>query len=294
LILGLVGLSVSPVHADNSNSSLSINNSIPAASAVSIDGGNTAVFLTENTTKDVIITATVTDLNNCTEITSVGVVFYRTNVSGGSACTPDNNNCYAQSATVVSGTCTGTNDMSAVYSATIPVQYYADPTDVGSANAGTDWTAVVTPTDGSGGTADSDTAEMATLSAMSVTTTILYDSLALGTDTGTTDEITTVTNTGNVTIGTQLDGYGTVNGDGLSMTCTLGTLAITYEKYHTTASTAYASKIALSDTATTVAGFSVAKATSSTPTTDDIYWGFGTPINGVNGACTGAVNFTPF
>jgi hypothetical protein len=90
-----------------------------------------------------------------------------------------------------------------------------------------------------------------------------------------------------------VDGFGVVNGDGLSLACVTGTVPIGNEKYHITPATAYASKIALTDTATTVAGFSVAKATSGTPTTTNLYWGLGAPASGVEGACTGAIIFTP-
>jgi thiamine monophosphate kinase len=128
---------------------------------------------------------------------------------------------------------------------------------------------------------------------MSVTATIAYGPILMGADTGTTDKTTEITNTGNASIGLQLDGFGAYNGDGYAMTCPIGNLTIGYEKYHKDASTAYGSKIALTDTAATVAGFSVAKATSSTHSAGNIYWGLGAPISGVEGACTGAVIFTP-
>ena len=292
LALGLVALFAQKVRADDAASTASITNVVPVSSAVSIDGGAASITLTEYTTKNVVVTATVTDNNGCGDIESVNVKFFRTDLTSTGA--DDTNHRYTQAATLVGGTCTaGGADLSADYTATIAVQYYADPTDAGSANAATDWSAEVTPSDEATGTAGTnDTAEMSTLTALNVTALIEYGVLALDANTGTGDDATTVTNTGNVSIGTQVDGYGTSNGDGKSMTCTVGTVTIGNEKYHTTASTAYASKTALTDTAATVTAFSVAQRTDGT-TTGSLYWGFGMPADGVSGTCAGTVVFTP-
>jgi hypothetical protein len=265
---------------------------IPIASGASIDGGSEAVYLTENTTKNVVVTATVSDNNGCSDIDSVSVKFYRTDVGAGAGDAGSNH--YTQSASVVGGTCTGGGDLSADYTATIAVQYYADPTDVGSANAGTNWTADVIPVDGGGaGTTSSDTIEMATLTAMSVTATVSYGSIPRGLNTGTADQITTVTNTGNVAIGTQVDGYGATNGDGYASVCATGNIPIANEKYAIIASQDYtSSKTALTDTAANIVTFSVPKSTSAV-SSDDVYWGFGVPTSGVDGACTGTIIFTP-
>jgi hypothetical protein len=133
---------------------------------------------------------------------------------------------------------------------------------------------------------------MSTLTALNVTGTINFGGpLDQNSDTGTTDTISTITNTGNqATIGLNVDGYGATDGDGLAMTCTTGSLIIGNEKYHITPATAYASKIALTDTATLVTSFSVAKTTTGTPSTTPLYWGIGT--TGGSGICSGHVVFT--
>jgi hypothetical protein len=296
LVIGLAMMSASQVWADNSGSSMTLSNVIPVSSGVSIDNGADAVFLTENTTKNVIVTATITDNNGCPDITGFSVKFFRTDF--GSACTPDENNCYLQAtSSLVAGTCTGPSDLSADYTATIPVWYYADPTDVGSAQPTQTWSAQVTPSDltGAGTAGSNDTIEMATMVGAGFTpSNIPYSTLNLGVDSGTNDTTLTVTNTGNQAIGALLDGFGSVNGDGLSMTCTPGSIPIGNERYHLTPSTTYASKIALTDTSTNTTQSLVKTTNGASPTTGNIYWGMGAPSSiGVQGACTGVVVFTP-
>lgn len=278
--------------ADDVTSSASVTNVVPISSGVMLAPDLPTITLTENSTTPVTVTATVTDDNGCENISAVSVKLFRTDKTA--ACGDDPNDCYTQAATLDSGSCTpGGSDLSANYSATISAQYYADPTDVGSANAGTTWSAHVTPSDGLGGTAGADDVkEMSTLTALNVTSTIAYGSLALGADTGTSDQTTVVTNTGNVAIDTQVDGYGLANGDGNSMKCTIGTVTIGSEKYSATALQDYATlKTALTDTAATVAGFNIAQRTD-TSTSGSLYWGFGMPSGGVSGSCTGTVVFT--
>jgi len=250
----------------------------PVASGVAINGTDASITLTENSTTNVVVTATVTDNSGCADILKVTVKFYKT-ATGAGAADNANNHYTLITPAVVQDDCEG---LVATYTATIPVQYYADPAE---------WTAQVTPTDEADGTVATDTITMNVLTALDLTGPIAFGELALNTDTGTTDKIATVTNTGNVAIGVAVDGYGIENGDGLAMKCTIGSITIGNEKYSKTASTAYASKTPLTDTAATVADFSVAQRTT-TKTTGKIYWGFGLPLNGVGGSCSGTVVFT--
>ena len=303
LILVLIGLMVGlnfrtpKVEADEASSSASVTNALPVASSVSIDSGAASVTLTEATTKTVTATFTVTDNNGCEDIDSHATndtvaVLYRTNVTGGAGCTPDALNCYSMSCSQDAGSCTaGGADLAATYTCTASVQFYADATDAGTYIT-TDWTATATPRDNAGtdGTTAADTIEMDTLTALNVTTTIAYGALALGANTTTTDQTTVVTNTGNNDpIDIQLDGYGAIDGDGYSMTCTIGTIIIGNERYSLTAATDWSTKTLLTDTAANVSTFNLAKGASSTK---NVYWGFGMPSTGVGGSCTGKVNFT--
>lgn len=289
LVFGGLVVQMSYVKADLADSNVTVGNMLPVASSANIDSGAASVTLTENTTKTVTVTATVTDDNGCEDITSVQVKFYRTSV--GDAASDDENNHYTITPTQDGGSCTGLGDLDATYTATIDVYYYADPTDAGSIYEADDWTAKVTPSDGVGaGTPDTDTIEMSTLTALDVTPTINYGSLVLGEDTGAVDQTTVVTNTGNEGIDVDLDGYGSVDGDGKSMICSFGDIPIGNEKYSTTTATDYSLKTALTDTAVEV-DMDIAQRTTAV-TTDDAYWGFGLPASGVYGTCSGKVVFT--
>jgi len=291
-ILSLVVLSTPTVMAaDGTNTAVTgatVTNSLPVSSAVDIT--LTAIDLTEATHTHVAVTATVTDNNSCEQITGVTAKLYRTDLT--SNCTaPDLNNCLSPVAMTIvesGNTCTpGGTDLSADYTASIEVLYYADPTDDNV--LGPTWSVHVIPSDAGGaGTAGTDdTAEMNTLTALNVSTPIAYGPLALsGVTADTTDYDTTVTNTGNkATIGVQVK-----SGAATAMTCTIGTIPVGNEKYDDVSTTAYASKIALTAGDVTVADVSAAKGVSSN--TDTVGWGLQMPASGVSGTCAGTVVFT--
>lgn len=295
-VMALLIFLVPEIKADQADSSASVTNALPVASSVSLDAGAASVTLTEATTKTVTATFTVTDNNGCGDIDSGSpdtiAVFYRTNVAGGAGCTPNSANCYSMSCSQDVGSCTaGGADLTATYTCTAAVQFYADPTDSGATYEANEWTATATPRDNAGtdGTTSTDTIEMNSLTALNVTSTIAYGALALGANTGTTDQTTVTTNTGNRQIDEQVDGYGSIDGDGYSMVCTIGNVTIGNERYDTSASTDWASKTQLTDTAATITSFNLAAGAASTKNT---YWGFGLPATGVGGSCSGKVIFT--
>ena len=265
---------------------IAIAQTLPVASDVSIDSGAVSIALTEGATKNVVCRATVIDVDGCAELTGVSAVLYRTNVSGGAGAADDNNDHYSTNCVV--DTCTGTD---ATYTCTFPVYYYADPTDAGT-HSGTNWTCQVTPSDGAGaGTTATDTIEMASLAALDVDNTINYGELALDADTGSSNQQTTITNTGNVRIDISLDGYGASNGDGKSMACDGGSVAIGNEEYSGSGFT-YGGGTDLTDSAVELDLDVPQRTNDASPSTKEVYWGFGMPANGVSGSCSGTVVFT--
>lgn len=284
----VIVLSQAQVYADDVGSGASVGSTPPVASSVDIDSAATIVHLTENTTTKVTVTATITDNNGCEDIAGAQVVFFRTDI--GASALDDVNNHYTVSASSDGNCVPGGEDLTDTYTATISVNYNADPTDAGSVNEATNWTAKVTPSDSEAGTPDSDTIEMSTLTALNTNSSVAYGTIGLGADTGSADQSVTVTNTGNEGIDVDLDGYGTTDGDGFAMTCTVGSVPVANEKYSATAGVLYDSKIALTDTATEL-DLDVAQQTDA-PSTKDVYWGLGMPSTGVSGTCTGVIVFT--
>ena len=254
---------------------------VPVSSDVKINGTDESITLTEGVPTDVTVTATITDNNGCGEITGATAKLFRTSMTA--TCATDPSNCYAPVAMTTSD-CSGTV---AHYTGTIQVQYYADPTDAGPYAADT-WSAHVIPYDGRGaGTAADNTIEMATLTALTVSSSIAYGGLALGGVTpDTTAYDTIVTNTGNqTTIGVQVK-----SGNETAMVCTTGTIPVGNEKYDAVSTAPYASKTALTVSPVTVAGVSVPKGASGNTAT--IGWGLQMPAHGVGGSCSGKVVFT--
>ena len=272
LALFFVLLSCGFVNADGSR---------PVSSDVAIT--LTAIDLTEATHTHVAVTATVTDVDGCDGLSATAKLF-RTNVANGAGCTPTNFiDCYEP----VAMTQDSCSDGVAAYKGDIEVQYYADATDAGTYSTDT-WSVHVIPSDAGAGTAGTDdTAEMATLLALNVSTPIAYGALALGGITADTTAFdTTVTNTGNqASIGTQVK-----SGAATAMTCTVGTIPVGNEKYDDVSTTVYASKIALTAGDVTVADVAATKGASSN--TDTVGWGLQMPATGVDGSCAGTVVFT--
>ena len=257
-------------------------NSLPVASSTSIDSGAASVTLTENTTTNVVCTATVTDDDGFADITSVEAKLYRTGVGAGAA--DDTNNHYTLSgdANCIPSDGSGTTEN---YSCTFAVQFYAEPTDAGSIHAADDWTCQITPSDSEGaGTANSDTIEMDTTLALNVTATIAYGTLGLGNNSGASPQTAVVTNTGNAIMDPQVS-------SAADMGCTgAGTIPVANQEYSATTFT-YGSGTDLSSTPTTL-NLTLPKPTSTTPVTDDSFWGIGIPGTGVGGNCTGSNTFT--
>jgi len=255
------------------------SNSAPVASAVSIDSGAASITLNEGTTKNVVCSGTVTDDDGFSDITSVKADLFRTGVGIGSA--TDNNNHYQESG---DSECvpSGGSGTSETYTCTIPVQYYADPTDTGSPNSADDWTCTLTPTDATEeGTAASDTIEMSSLIALSVTESdISYGTVNANTDTGATNQTITVENTGNRDIDPQLSGANMASGG--------DSIAVGQQEYSATTFT-YGAGTDLSASATTLDVTLPQPTNDGTPTIQDtVYWGLGVPAGTPAGTYTGS------
>ncbi len=245
-------------------------NVLPVTSNVSINADALAINLTEGTTTEVTCTATITDEDGYGNIQYARAHLYRTGV--GYSATDDNNNHYTVSGNT---NCVPSNGsgLTQDYTCTFNVWYHADPTDAGTYVAD-DWTCQVTPTDTVGaGTADTDTIEMATLIAMSAQDTLYYETLDKGTNTGSTNYATTITNTGNGTIDLSLSGSNLCTD---YPTCSASVIPVENQQYSTTPFT-YGSGSVLSATTSSV-DTNLTKPTSHpSNATLDLEWGIAIP-----------------
>ena len=270
-------------------SELIVGNVPPEVISVLIDEGNDTAALIPNATKLVVCSAVVRDFNGEGDIANVTAVFYDLSSSSPEA-SDDNNNHYTNSSCVID-TAYG-DEYEALATCLFDVWYYAN-------NA--TWNCNVTATDNQNlQDSGNDTIIIETLLALDVPPTIHFGTVNA---TYVSDENkTNVTNFGNVPINLTLDGYGTIDGDGLAMNCTLGAIgniSIEYEKYNLTATTPGSltlqefeqTYINLTDTPT-VKEFNLAQRQNDTynEAWNTTYWRIYVPL-GVAGTCNGTINF---
>lgn len=287
--------------SQGSTSNFTVNNVAPTVTTVSLNGGN-AISLTESTTTNVPITATIVDRNGCstTEITTVQAYAYRSGIgtAGCNATSNQNNNhCYTPNVitcTENAGSCNSTNG-SVNYTCTVPFQYYADPTYTNTPFAGQTWIGTVNVTDNNSatGTASSTGVQMNPLLAFNITDEINYGSLGVGqiADNVYLPQELVTTPTGNVGLnqshlGTQMcTNYPTCTGD--------TPIPVGQQRYGTTATTNYSDGTTLTTTAATV-NILVPKVTDHTQPipTRSTWWGIQIPSGIVAGTYTGQNTIT--
>lgn len=213
---------------------LTVGNVYPDVVNVSINNDAGAIALTANATTEVSCTAVIRDYNGDGDVDIVSAVFYDS-----AAAVPedidDNNDHYTNSSCelIADAGMQHTYDTDDGYhslaNCTFQVEYYANPED---------WICNVTVNDSVGwiGTNTDDIA-VSQLLALGLPDVINYGTVNA---TFVSDEnITNITNYGNVQINLTLEGYGTTEGDGLAMNCTLGNIGyipINNQKYNLTAS----------------------------------------------------------
>ncbi len=249
--------------------------------AVLLNGGN-PITLISNSTTSISVGFTVTDNSGCSSVFTGGgatTTIFRSGV--GPNCTADNQNCYITNAQV--NDCVSGNTATAT--STIPIYYFADPTDSSSTFSGQNWQAQVTVsnTGNSSSTATSTGVSLNTLLAINLSTSTLnYETVGAGQNTGSTNKIIGIQNTGNSS--------STLKVSGTALTFNTNFLATSSQHYATNTFTYNTGDTALSDILTTVTGFFLTKPTSTVAMQKNIYWGIsavaGSPIGTYTGANT--------
>lgn len=282
------------VLADTASTAVTVGNSAPVTSAATFNGG-TSITLTESSFQNATGTVTVTDANGCSTLTAVTAKFYLASTSNsGSNCTYNGNSCYTSTcvATTTGNQCTGGADTSVQYDCGFKVWYTATPTDSGTWSSSR-WSFAATSTDGTAfhvATNTSQTVEVNTLNALSVTSSISFGTIGANANTGSTNQTTTVTVTGNNALDTQL------SGDVMCTnypTCTGGAMAPSQQEYSLNSFTYGAGTDLAATTSPATVETVLAKPTATTtPVTDDILWGIAIPAGQTPGSYTGQNTFT--
>ncbi|HXK32289.1 MAG TPA: hypothetical protein VJ378_02375 [Candidatus Paceibacterota bacterium] len=249
--------------------SFTVNNVAPVVSSMTLNGGSD-ITLTENTTTNVVVTATVSDNNGCGEVDADGDAFasiYRSGIGWAGCSSDDANNCYRLEACVYgASSCTGGTDLDSTFTCTVAIQYHADPTDVGTLYPTETWLTTVQATDEalSGNTEVAAGVEMISLSALDITSSVAYGSLAPGQE-NSSDQTTTVTATGNVGLDAEYSGTAMASGG--------DTIPVGQQKYDLTGSKVWSSMDYALSVSATERELNCAKTTNSaSPATANTYW----------------------
>lgn len=284
---------------ENISTTVTVGNSAPVIDSITLNGGSD-INVTENTFKYASTTITITDANGCDTISSVEArLYHEATTTNGTDCAENDLNCYdeynACAATTTGNTCTGGADTQVQYDCSFRIWYLADPTDSGT-SAGDVWAVSATTSDSSFATTTAtntgETVELITLLSHNITEgSIAYDSTAPGADTGTTDETTTITNTGNAAQDTQ------IGGDVMCTdfpTCDVSNFGEGQQKFDLTAAVTYASKtftMAASVSPATIETVLAKPSATTSAVTDIVYWGIGIPSGQATGDYTGQNDF---
>ena len=271
-----------------------VENSFPEIQNITINGG-TAITLIPNSTKTVECIGIIIDYNGDTDIKTANATFFDSSISQTDP--DDNNDHYTNPSCEINrtfGSYAGINDdaYKALASCTFEIEYYANP---GLWNCSMQ---VNDSVNNKGTGAEEEV--ISELLALGLPATINYGTVNA---TYVSDEnITNITNYGNVEINLSLEGYGASQGDGSAMNCTFGSvgnISIEYEKYNLTASTP--GVLSLSETEATHTNLTTTpeiKQFNLGPRMDDTtndaikesYWRIYVP-KGVAGTCTGNIIF---
>ncbi len=241
--------------------------------------GQAAIDLIENTTKSVSAIADISDPQGCNTITNVTAKIYRSGVTNGKDCTPDNNDCYSV-ASCSETSCVGTD---AVYTCTINMQFHADPTDESAEY----WRAWIEATDGSLTGSDyspTDAPDVNTLSALNIDLGSI-DYSTVDPDNVSSVKTIEVQTTGNAAIDVKLSGT--------NMTWSGNTILVGQQKYSVSSGFNWETEgAALTGTATCHELSSGKPTQSPTNATENVYWKLKVPTGkSAGGPYTGSNTF---
>lgn len=274
--------------SDSYNDSVTVNNVVPVISSVSLNGGSDIDLSSggEGTTgsKNIDITASVTDNNGCDDVIEVlAIKTYPTGVGAGSCLSQDDNNCY-YNVSCTGGTCT--SGITKTYTCTVNFKYHADPTDTGTPRATETWKTTVSANDeGAVQTQELTTGvELLSYTSLNVDNSINYGGLSIGEIANNTALSTTtkVYSSGNTGIDVQLSGTNMTGA---------GTIAVGQQKY-ATSGVVYSSAVALTTTPTEFEINCKKPTTTIALPFKTVFWGLQIPTGASAGSYSGTNTFS--
>jgi len=287
------GMAATGTVSQGTASNFTVNNVAPVVSAVTLNGG-AAINLNEGTTAPVILTATVTDNNGCSDLTSVTASLYRSGIGYSncdSAGESNDNNCYPVLTCSATTSCTSA-DSSATFQCTAYVQYHADPTDTATIYEAQNWVDTFAATDNNSASHTATVAvpvELNSLIAFSVNASIAYGSLSTGQTNNLSETSTTVVSTGNVGLDMELSGNDMCTD---YPTCAGSKITVSNQKYTLNSTDSYEAATPLAVSATQLELNCQKTLVYNSPKEKPIYWGLRIPDGTPAGTYTGQNTLT--
>jgi len=274
---------------DNSRaSSYTINNVAPVLGTVTLNDGND-ISPNIKGMSDVsvsVVSASTVDINGCTDLVSAISSVYISDVANGPVCTEDDNYCYQiTTGDCIISDCSGAADTSAVITCTANIKYHIMPTDDFSNNSSLNWLGYMQVNDGSNlPTATTSAVNVETNIALNVVETYIDfgSDMFAGDNTGVDNSTTTVENAGNSPIDTNLSGTD-MTSPGYDIT--VDNIEWSLNNFSYTAGTD------LTGAGTNV-DIVAPKPTSTSGTSDDLFWGLGVPYGADASSYLGQNTFT--
>lgn len=303
LILVLVGSMIgfnfwsSKVKADDVSTSVDVGNSAPTIGAISINGG-TNITLVEDSTVDIMASASITDANGCTDVRDGGgvkAIVYLYNEQTAS-CSQDNNNCYDEDIVSCSWQSTTGNTCAYECTASSAMYYYADPTTAAASKSDEEWAVTIIASDsywedvtsnswdpGASGSTSVEVELLLALSAPDASASIDYDeggTLAPGAESNTLER--GVRNSGNRAMNPLISGTDMTGA---------GTITVDHQQYSLVTFTVDGGT-SLSGTPTTLDTNTPQRTDDNDPVDDQIFWALYVPDSQTAGSYTGTNTLT--
>jgi hypothetical protein len=262
-------------------------NQAPTVSSISLNHGN-AIILTPNATTSIDINWSVSDANGCTDINTNTATSTAFRFGVRSTCAvpnpaTNNLNCY-RFVTRATSSCSGTTIN---VTDTVQIYYFAQATDASSSFPSDAWEAFALVSDAANatGSATSTNVALNTLLAINITTSsINYGTVKVGSDTGSTNQTTTIANAGNCSTTLKVSGTAPTSGG--------NALATSSQHYATSSFTYNINDTLLSDTPTAISGVLLTAPTSTNFVSTNIFWGIGIPALTTPGIYNATNTFT--
>lgn len=296
LVILLIGFNIwtSRVNADDVSTQVEVGNSAPVIGEVSLNGKDN-ITLIEDSTVDIMVSASITDGNGCTDIRTGGgvkaIVYHHDDYDA--SCSLDYNNCYDEDIASCSYQSCAGNTATYECTASLAMQYYANPTEAGASFAADEWVVTVIASDSSWADVtshsynddDESAVEVNELLALVASSSVDYQTISAGSDTGSSPIESGVRNSGN-------RGMDPLIANSSTLSYSSYEIAENYQEYSLSSGFSYGSGTDLDGTAIQLDTDTPARTDDGDPSEDQIFWGLGVPGGQAAGTYTGTVSYT--